>query len=85
MHQNSSNIYLINLLTMTLQELIKYLKNIEKTSETIYWERKDIQIKIWKIENGEYSEDDLILQNIMESVYDWKHTVILNAFKPFYN
>ena len=69
---------------MTTKELIKYLKNIEKTNKTIYGEEKEIEIKIWTIENWEYKENELILQNIMESIYDWKHAVILNAFKPFY-
>ncbi len=57
---------------MTTKELIKQLKMIEKEHEG-----KEIKIKIWTIENGNYKEKDLILQNIVESNYNWKTTVIL--------
>lgn len=57
---------------MTTKELIKQLKMIEKEHN---W--KEIEIKIWTIENGNYKENNLILQNIVESNFDWKTTVIL--------
>ena len=58
--------------TLNIKGLIKQLKMIEKEHNG-----KEIKIKIWTIENGNYKEKDLILQNIVESNYDWKTTVIL--------
>lgn len=57
---------------MNSKELIKQLKMIEKKHD-----KKEIEIKIWSIENGKYTEKELILQNIVESNYDWKTTIIL--------
>lgn len=63
---------------MTTKELIKQLKMIEKKNKPIYWEKeKDIIVKILTIENGKVKEKELVLQNIMESNYDGKTTVIL--------
>lgn len=63
---------------MTTKELIKQLKMIEKKNKPIYWEKeKEIIVKIWTIENGKVKEKELALQNIMESNYDGKTTVIL--------
>lgn len=63
---------------MTTKELIKQLKMIEKKNKPIYWEKeKEIIVKIWTIENGRVKEKELVLQNIMESNYDGKTTVIL--------
>lgn len=56
---------------MTTKELIKQLKMLEKEHKG-----EEIKIKIWTIENWDYKENDLILQNIVESNYDWKTTVI---------
>ena len=57
---------------MNNKELIKQLKMIEKKHD-----KKEIEIKIWSIENWKYTEKELILQNIVESNYDWKTTIIL--------
>lgn len=57
---------------MTTKELIKQLKMVEKEHKG-----KEIKIKIWTIENWNYKENDLILQNIIESNCDWKTTIIL--------
>ena len=59
--------------TLNIKELIKQLKMIEKEHNG-----KEIEIKIWTIENGEVKENGLILQNIVESNYNWKTTVILS-------
>ena len=57
---------------MNSKELIKQLKMIEKKHD-----KKEIEIKIWSFENWKYTEKELILQNIVESNYDWKTTIIL--------
>jgi hypothetical protein len=57
---------------MNSKELIKQLKMIEKKHD-----KKEIEIKIWSIEDWKYTEKELILQNIVESNYDWKTTIIL--------
>ena len=57
---------------MNSKELIKQLKMVGKKHD-----KKEIKIKIWSIENWKYSEKELILQNIVESNYDWKTTIIL--------
>lgn len=43
-------------------------------------EWKEIQVKIWTIEKWEVKEKDLILQNIVESNYDGKTTIILTNY-----
>jgi hypothetical protein len=60
---------------MTVKELIEQLKMVQKIHE---W--KEIQVKIWTIEKWEVKEKDLILQNIVESNYDWKTTIILTNY-----
>ena len=60
---------------MTVKELIKQLKMVQKKHE---W--KEIQVKIWTIEKWEVKEKDLILQNIVESNYDGKTTIILTNY-----
>jgi hypothetical protein len=60
---------------MTVKELIKQLKMVQKIHE---W--KEIQVKIWTIEKWEVKEKDLILQNIVESNYDGKTTIILTNY-----
>jgi hypothetical protein len=60
---------------MNVKELIKQLKMAQKNHE---W--KEIQVKIWTIEKWEVKEKDLILQNIVESNYDWKTTIILTNY-----
>lgn len=60
---------------MTVKELIKQLKMVQKNHE---W--KEIQVKIWTIEKWEVKEKDLILQNIVESNYDGKTTIILTNY-----
>jgi hypothetical protein len=60
---------------MTVKELIEQLKMVQKIHE---W--KEIQVKIWTIEKWEVKEKDLILQNIVESNYDGKTTIILTNY-----
>ena len=60
---------------MTVKELIKQLKMVQKKHE---W--KEIQVKIWTIEKWEVKEKDLILHNIVESNYDGKTTIILTNY-----
>ena len=65
---------------MNSKELIKQLRMVEKKHK---W--KEIKIKIWIIDKNEYKENDLVLQDIVESNYDGKTTIILNAFNSFYH
>ncbi len=60
---------------MNTKELIKQLKMVEANHK---W--KEIKVKIWTIENWEPKEIDLILQNIVESNYDGKTTIILTNY-----
>lgn len=60
---------------MTVKELIKQLKLVETRHK---W--KEIKVKIWTIEKWEVKEKDLILQNIVESNYDGKTTIILTNY-----
>lgn len=61
---------------MTTKELIKQLKMIEKEHEG-----REIKVEIGYIDEKEYKHGELILQNIMESNYDWKTTIILSLVK----
>lgn len=61
---------------MTTKELIKQLKMIEKEHKG-----KEIKVEIAFIDEKEYKHGELKLQNIMESNYDWKTTVILSLVK----
>lgn len=57
---------------MNTKDLIKQLRMVEKKHN-----KKEIKIKIWSFEDWKYTEKELILQNIVESNYDWKTTIIL--------
>lgn len=57
---------------MTVKELIKQLKMVQDEHKG-----KEIKVKIGTIENWEVKENDLILQNIVESNSDGKTTIIL--------
>lgn len=60
---------------MNTKELIKQLKMVETMHK---W--KEINVKIWVIENWKLKETDLVLQNIVESNYDGKTTIILTNY-----
>lgn len=60
---------------MTVKEFIKQLKMVQKNHE---W--KEIQVKIWTFEKWELKETELELQNIVESNYDGKTTIILTNY-----
>lgn len=60
---------------MNTKELIKQLKMVETMHK---W--KEINVKIWVIENWKLKETDLVLQNIVESNCDSKTTVILTNY-----
>lgn len=60
---------------MSTKELIKQLRLVETKHK---W--KEIKVKIWIIEDWKLKETELELQNIVESNYDGKTTIILTNY-----